>query len=141
MLAKKKRGFGEGKYNGIGGKLELGETPEEAMIRENKEEIGVIPREYEKYGEISFVEPFKGTLTNMTFHLYVAKKWEGTIVETEEMAPKWFDIDNIPYEEMFNDDQYWLPYILKGKKIKAFSKKGNKRSRKFVKIKLYTKKE
>ena len=39
LLAKKKRGFGEGKYNGVGGKLEDGETPEEAMIRETEEEI------------------------------------------------------------------------------------------------------
>ena len=48
LLAMKKRGFGTGKYNGVGGKIENGETLNEAMIRETKEEIGVIPTKYEK---------------------------------------------------------------------------------------------
>ena len=43
LLAMKKRGFGEGKYNGVGGKIEGTETPEAAMLRETKEEIGVTP--------------------------------------------------------------------------------------------------
>ena len=46
----KKRGFGSGKYNGIGGKIEKGEIPDEAMIRETKEEIKVTPIKYEKVG-------------------------------------------------------------------------------------------
>ena len=50
LLAMKKRGFGSGKYNGIGGKIEKGETPDEAMIRETKEEIKVTPIKYEKVG-------------------------------------------------------------------------------------------
>ena len=41
LLPIKKRGFGKGKNNGVGGKLEDGETELEAMIRETKEEIGV----------------------------------------------------------------------------------------------------
>ena len=45
LLAMKKRGFGSGKYNGIGGKIEKGETPDEAMIRETKEEIKVAFRQ------------------------------------------------------------------------------------------------
>ena len=50
LLAMKKRGFGSRKYNGIGGKIEKGETPDEAMIRETKEEINVTPIKYEKVG-------------------------------------------------------------------------------------------
>jgi len=49
LLAMKKRGFGQGKYNGIGGKIEENETPEIAMIRETQEEIHAIPTKYEKY--------------------------------------------------------------------------------------------
>ena len=52
----KKRGFGEGKYNGVGGKIEAGETPTKAMIRETEEEISVTPTEYEKVGIIEFDE-------------------------------------------------------------------------------------
>ena len=36
------------------------------------------------------------------------------------MLPKWFGINEIPYENMFADDKYWLPLVLNGKKIKAY---------------------
>jgi len=49
----------------------------------------------------------------------LARDWEGEIKETEEMKPKWFDINSIPYEEMWVDDKFWLPQVLEGKKIKA----------------------
>ena len=59
LLAMKKRGFGEGKYNGVGGKIDKGETPEQAMIREVQEEILVTPTKYEKVGFIEFDEFIK----------------------------------------------------------------------------------
>ena len=120
LLAMKKRGFGEGKYNGVGGKIEKGETPEEAMIRETKEEIAVVPTKFEKVGFIDFDEYYKGKKERVTFHLYFVKEWTGEPTESEEMNPKWFDVDNIPYDKMFPDDKYWLPLILEGKKIKAY---------------------
>lgn len=120
LLAKKKRGFGEGKYNGVGGKLEKNETPEEAMIRECQEEINVTPTEYEKVGEIKFLEYIKNNQTSLVFYLYVATKWIGDPTESDEMIPKWFNIEEIPYDEMFLDDKYWLPLILEGKKINGY---------------------
>lgn len=120
LLAMKKRGFGEGKYNGVGGKIEFGETPEDAMIRETQEEINVTPIKYEKVGLIEFDEYYKGNKQNLVFHLYMVYDWIGEISESEEMSPKWFDIKNIPYEKMFSDDKYWLPLILEGKKVKAY---------------------
>ncbi len=122
LLARKKRGFGEGKYNGVGGKLEGSETPEEAMIRETREEINVTPTKYEKVGTVEFDEYYKGEPANLIFHLYMAYEWDGEPTESEEMAPKWFSIDEIPYDEMFRDDTYWLPLVLEGKKIKAYFK-------------------
>lgn len=120
LLAMKKRGFGEGRYNGVGGKIEIGETPEMAMIRETQEEISVIPTNYEKVGLIEFDEFYKGKKQNLVFHLYMVYDWEGIPGETEEMKPKWFNINEIPYDKMFPDDQYWLPLILEGKKIRAY---------------------
>jgi len=70
LLAMKKRGFGEGKYNGVGGKIENGETPEETMIRESKEEILVTPKEYEKVGIIEFDEFYKGKKEKVIMHIY-----------------------------------------------------------------------
>ena len=67
LLAMKKRGFGEGKYNGVGGKIESVETPEEAMIRETEEEILVTPTKYEKVGIIEFDEFYKGKKEKVMF--------------------------------------------------------------------------
>lgn len=120
LLAMKKRGFGEGKYNGVGGKIENNETPDEAMIRETKEEISVTPTKYEQVGIIEFDEYYKGNKQNLVFYLYFVYEWEGTPLETEEMNPKWFNINDIPYSQMFPDDKYWLPLILEGKKIRAY---------------------
>ena len=120
LLAMKKRGFGTGKYNGVGGKINPSETPEEAMIREAEEEICITPTEYYKVGNVDFLEFYKGEKVNLVFHLYVATDWVGEPKESDEMKPEWFDIDKIPYDQMFPDDEYWLPYVLEGKKINAF---------------------
>lgn len=120
LLALKKKGFGEGKYNGVGGKLELGETPEQAMIREAEEEISITPIHYEKVGENEYSEFIKDEPVNLVFHLYVTYSWLGEPKETEEMKPFWFDIDKIPYNKMFSADIYWLPQVLEGKKIKGY---------------------
>jgi mutator protein MutT len=119
LLAMKKRGFGEGKYNGIGGKLEAGETPEQAMSRETEEEIVAVPTKYEKVAAINFYEFVKGNYENVHMSVYVATKWRGEPTETDEMRPEWFNEDEIPYDKMFPDDKYWLPLVLDGKKIAA----------------------
>ena len=52
-------------------------------------------------------------------HVFLIKDWEGEPVETEEMAPKWFKVKEIPFDKMWDDDKHWLPHILKNKKLKA----------------------
>lgn len=128
MLAKKKRGFGEGKYNGVGGKIKDGETPEKAMIRETREEVDVVPINHEKVGVIDFIEYINEERVNLRFHLYIASEWAGELKETEEMEPHWFSIDNIPYDQMWEDDKQWMPHALSGNKFDAyfeFAKDGN----------------
>lgn len=120
LLAKKKRGFGAGKYNGIGGKIEVGETSEQAMLRECQEEIAVVPTKYKMMGTNEFLEFYKGVQERVTFDIYVATEWTGGPKETEEMQPEWFEIDNIPYDTMFPDDRYWLPLVLNGKYIQGY---------------------
>ena len=119
-LAMKKRGFGANRWNGVGGKVGdkvKGETIEEGLLREVREEININLKEYEKVGELTFI--FDNPDTELLVHTYISHKWDGEPTESEEMRPKWFKIDEIPYDNMWSDDRYWLPTVLDGKKIKA----------------------
>ena len=117
LLAMKKRGFGAGYWNGAGGKLNDNETIEDALVRECQEEINVTPLKYHKVAELDF--KFPGDTSDMYGHVYVCDKWDGEPSESEEMAPRWFTKDNLPYDEMWEDDIHWLPQVLKGKKVQG----------------------
>lgn len=117
LLAMKKRGFGAGRYNGVGGKIDPGETIEQALVRECQEEINVTPTSYHKVAEHDFVQNEGTKPWRMYVHVYISDKWEGKLTESEEMAPKWFNIADVPYKNMWQDDEFWLPQVLAGEKI------------------------
>lgn len=110
-----------GKWNGVGGKFDEGKGDKnilDAAIRETEEEIGVKVEDFKKVAELSFRFPYKNEW-NQDVHVFLAQKWIGNPEESEEMAPKWFKATEIPYKEMWDDDKYWLPHVLAGKKIEA----------------------
>lgn len=118
LLAMKKRGFGAGKWNGAGGKLEPGETIEQALVRETVEEIGVTPTSWTAVGQLDFVQDAETPDPwHMFVYAYITDAWEGEPTESEEMMPKWFHIEDIPYADMWDDDEFWLPHVLDGKKV------------------------
>jgi len=122
LLAEKQRGFAKGTYNGIGGKQDPGETIEQAMVRETQEEIGVTPVNYQKIGLINFDVWYKGEHVDLKLHIYKCAEFEGTIIETEEMKPQWFSLDNIPFDKMLPDDKLWFDKVLEGKCVGGFVK-------------------
>lgn len=109
LLIEKKRGLGAGKMNGPGGKIEPGETPLEAVIRETQEELLVTPLSPVKLGELRFV---MSDCPDIHCHVYRAEDVEGEPTETDEATPVWTALDEIPYERMWEDDRHWLPHVI-----------------------------
>ena len=117
LLQFKRRGFGVGKWNGPGGKVEPGETLEQAVVREVKEETGLVVSRPEKMAELEFVFENRGEWDNLT-HVYAAKNFSGELVAGEEGELKWFKISALPFKEMWDDDPHWLPEVLAGEFMK-----------------------
>lgn len=118
LLAMKKRGFGEGKWNGYGGKMKEGESIEEAAIREIEEEGNVVVQkeDLESAGKIDFYFSDKPEF-NQSVYLFKVTKWQGEPKETDEMRPQWFFLDKIPYESMWAGDDQWLKRVIRGEKV------------------------
>jgi 8-oxo-dGTP pyrophosphatase MutT (NUDIX family) len=116
----KKARFGAGKYNGFGGKVEPGETIAEAAARELAEESGVrvAPDQLAPVGHLTFLFPHRREW-EQAVHVFAAHAWQGAPVESEEMRPSWFRVDEIPYDEMWDDDRFWLPLVLDGERVRA----------------------
>ncbi|WP_052351544.1 8-oxo-dGTP diphosphatase [Deinococcus pimensis] len=116
LLGLKKRGFGEGKIVEIGGGLEPGETPEEAAIRETREECGLLARNLVDHGEVVF--EFTGRPQwAIRMRIFVTRDWDGEPVETDEIRPEWFDVTAPPFARMWADGAHVLPRVLRGERV------------------------
>jgi 8-oxo-dGTP diphosphatase len=116
LLMHKKKGLGAGKINGPGGRIEDGESPREAAVREVREELCVTPVEVRAAGELSFqfVDGY-----SVQGYVFVAGGCEGEARETAEATPLWTPVDEIPYERMWADDRLWVPLMLRGDRFEG----------------------
>lgn len=112
LLIRKLRGLGAGKINAPGGRLEPGEMPYDAAIRETMEEVGVKPIAPRPRGELrfQFVDGYA-----LHCHVFSADDCEGEAHSTDEAIPQWTPLSEIPYGEMWADDALWLPLMLAGR--------------------------
>jgi len=121
LLGYKKVGFGQGKYAGYGGKVERGEGVAEAALRELTEEARVQvpdPESLTFRAVLEFHFPYQPTWEQRVF-VFITHNWDGKPVETNEMRPHWFAVEELPYPQMWSDARYWLPQILSGNRFEA----------------------
>ncbi|HVU75480.1 MAG TPA: 8-oxo-dGTP diphosphatase [Candidatus Paceibacterota bacterium] len=122
LFGMKKTGMGIGWWNGFGGKIEAGEGRIEAAKRELLEESGISAKAVEELGVLHFHFPH----SEQRFQVYVsvAKEFSGDPVETDEMTPRWFGTNEVPFDTMWPDDRFWFPLMLAGKKFEGFFEMG-----------------
>lgn len=118
LLAMKKRGFGKGRWNGVGGKPNPGESIDQTAVRETQEEIDVTLKDIEVRAVLDFYFLNNPDWSQQVI-VYFSKSWDGIPKETEEMKPLWYKKDNLPLNEMWPDDKHWLPQVLDGSRIRA----------------------
>lgn len=118
LLGMKKRGFGQGRWNGFGGKVEKGETILEAAKRELFEESSLKSDDLKEIGLIDF--EFVGDPQILEVHVFTTSKFEGEPTESSEMRPQWFNVNDIPFDTMWPDDHLWFPLFLNGTKFKGY---------------------
>jgi 8-oxo-dGTP diphosphatase len=117
-LAPKLKSHGAGYYNGYGGKIDEGESPKSAAIRELYEESGLVAEESGLQQRAHIIFSFDGVPRFECF-VYLLRVWDGVPKATTEMGePELFLIENLP-KKMWPADMEWLPKVLSGKMVVA----------------------
>ncbi len=114
LLINKKTGLGKGKVNGPGGKVDPGETPEVCAVRECQEELSITVSNLEYCGQhkFQFVDGY-----SIHVWVYRTRDFDGVPTESHEAKPFWAPVDKIPYGQMWEDDQFWLPMVIRGERF------------------------
>ena len=106
---KKQHDLNEGKWVGIGGKFEEGESPEECMRREVLEETGLTVTAYRYRGIITFVSDEWGT---EYMHLFQAPGFTGTMHDCDEGVLKWVPVEEVMNLNLWAGDRIFLKFLL-----------------------------
>ncbi len=127
LMLEKGRGYQIGKFNGLGGKFDKAETPEECVIREVREESGFVVKSMQLKGFITFPN-FDGDNDWFVF-IYVVDDFSGEMIASDEGKLHWIDDDMVIEQNIWPGDKVFLPWL---EQDKIFSAKFNYKNGEFV---------
>lgn len=119
LLLKASGKFGGGLWNAPGGKIKPDESPEDAARREFLEETGLRIISLEKVGYLEFYFVPGKSRPDWTAEVFLTSDFTGELRESEEGMLKWFSKEKLPIDQMWEDDRYWLPTLVEGKKFRG----------------------
>lgn len=115
---KKKNDVFLNKYNGLGGRVERGESAKQCILREVMEEAGVLLTRYEYVGKVHF-KNFGYQMGSELMYCFVAYDYKGKIGECDEGELVWINIDEVLNLPLWEGDKYFVMNIIKNKKFKG----------------------
>ena len=114
---KKENDIHKNKWNGLGGKLEPGESPEECVKREVFEESGLIIESPNLHGVITFPK-FDG-IDDWIVFVYTANNFEGNLIECNEGKLDWVSDDQLLNLNLWEGDKIFIPWLTQDKFFSA----------------------
>ncbi len=124
---KKENDYHEGKWNGLGGKFEAGESPEECAIREIKEEAGLNVKSMKLKGFITF--PMFDGKEDWYVFLFVIDDFDGELIDSPEGKLEWIPDTELEKLNLWDGDKIFIPWLFQDK---FFSAKFNYENGKFI---------
>ncbi|KAA3610107.1 MAG: 8-oxo-dGTP diphosphatase [Calditrichaeota bacterium] len=107
---KKENDMHEGKWNGLGGKIDPGESPEECVIREVKEESGLIIKNPSLKGFITF--PAFDGLDDWYVFIFTANQFEGTLIsDSPEGHLEWIENKKLIDLNLWDGDKIFFKWM------------------------------
>ena len=114
---KKENDYHQGKWNGIGGKFDQGETPEECVIREVEEETGLKIKSPRLHGLLTF--PMFDGIDDWYVFVYTVDEFEGKLIDSSEGNLAWIPNDELTNLNLWDGDKYFLPWLFENKFFSA----------------------
>lgn len=124
---KKPDDYHKGKWNGLGGKFEQGESPEECAVREIEEESGLKVKSIKMKGFITF--PMFDGKDDWYVFVFTADDYEGNLIDSPEGKLEWIPNDRLTEINLWDGDKIFIPWLFENK---FFSAKFNYVDGKFV---------
>jgi 8-oxo-dGTP diphosphatase len=124
---KKENDYHKGKWNGLGGKLEQGESPEDCVIREIKEETGLTIKNPRMHGFITF--PLFDQIDDWYVFIFSAEEYEGILIDSPEGNLAWVPNDKLTSLNLWDGDKIFLEWLFEDK---FFSAKFNYENGKYL---------